>query len=102
MEVLIKSKKNLWAILLIVHEHFQTFSTARPSSPGNAIWYVISVSAVQLLEVPIRLEPHPSELLCVNGGIKTFCSAASRIIALDFHEVDVQLWQVWAADKHFM
>lgn len=94
MKVLIKSKQNLCTILLIVHEHFQTFSSAHPSSPGNPIGCVISVSAVQLLEVPIRLEPHPSELLCVNGGIKMFCSAASRIIALDFHEVDVQLWQV--------
>lgn len=91
---LIKSKKNLWAILLIVHEHFQTFSTAAPSSPVNTIRCVISVSGLQLLEVPIHLEPHPSELVCVNGGIKMVCSAASRIIALDFCEVDVQLWQV--------
>lgn len=52
------------------------------------------MSGVQLLEVPIHLEPHPSELVCVNGGIKMFCSAASRIIALDFREVDVQLGQV--------
>lgn len=37
MEVLIKSKQNLWTILLIVHEHFQTFSSAHPSSPGNTI-----------------------------------------------------------------
>lgn len=37
MKVLIKSMKNLWAILLIVHEHFHTFSTAGPSSPVNTI-----------------------------------------------------------------
>lgn len=52
------------------------------------------MSGVKLLEVPIHLEPHPSELVYVNGGIKMFCSAASRVIALDFCEVDVQLWQV--------
>lgn len=60
------------------------------------------MSAVQLLEVPIHLEPHPSELVCVNGAIEMFCSAASRVIAPDFRVVDVQLWQVGAADKHFM
>lgn len=37
MKVLIKTKKNLWAILLIVPEHFKTFSTADPSSPVNTI-----------------------------------------------------------------